>query len=144
MFEITNTYNRKKARMNKSFLSSRAWTLLLAISLAVITLTGVTKLVAQEAVVDVGGRATDPSGAVVPDVSVTMTSQDTQRNFTTKTGPDGYYIIRGLPPGRYKLQFDTKGFAKLEYSDLVLILGKNLTINAPLTVASSAQEVIVT
>ena len=40
--------------------------------------------------------------------------------------------------------FNEKGFAKLEYSDVTLTLGKNLTINAALTIASSTQEIIVT
>ncbi|MEO8050316.1 MAG: TonB-dependent receptor [Acidobacteriota bacterium] len=109
-----------------------------------LALTGVSNLSGQESIVQVSGTATDPSGAVVPGVAVTATNQATQRVTTAKTGSDGVYIIRDLSPGRYKLVFQAPGFGGLEYSDIQLILGRNLSINAPLTVATNQQEVVVT
>ena len=111
---------------------------------AFLALTGVSNLGGQESVVQISGSATDPSGAVVPGVTVTVTSLDSQRVATTKTGTDGVYIVRNLSPGRYKVAFQGQGFSSLEYSDVSLILGRNLTINAPLTVAANQQEVVVT
>ena len=118
-------------------------TLLLA-TFFVLALTGVPRLNAQESVVQVSGTATDPSSAVVPGVTVTATNQETQRVTTARTGSSGVYIFRDLQPGRYKVAFQAQGFSRLEYSDVLLILGRNLTINAGLTVAASQQEVIVT
>ena len=134
--------------MKNQFLSPRSTsakllTLLMAITLATITLTGV-NMMGQESVVQVSGRATDQSGAVVPNAVVTVTNQATSRVFNAKTGNDGAYVFRDLPPGRYKLEVAAQGFTKLEFSDVQLILGRNLTINAPLTVATSTQEVVVT
>jgi hypothetical protein len=126
-----------------TFTNNTRLTLVLAV-IVLLALTGVSNLSGQESVVQISGSATDPSGAVVPGVTVTVTNQVTQRVDTTKTGSDGVYIIRNLAPGRYKLAFQGQGFSALEYSDVQLVLGRNLTVNAPLTVATSQQEVVVT
>jgi hypothetical protein len=126
-----------------TFTNTARLTLVLAV-IVLLALTGVSNLSGQESVVQISGSATDPSGAVVPGVSVTATNQDTQRVDTAKTGSDGVYIIRNLAPGRYKVAFQGQGFSALEYSDIQLVLGRNLTINAPLTVATNQQEVVVT
>ena len=106
--------------------------------------TGVSNLSGQENVVQISGTATDSSGAVVPGATVTATSLDSQRAATTRTGNDGVYILRNLSPYGYKVAFQAQGFSSLEYSDVTLILYRNLTINAPLAVATAQQEVVVT
>jgi len=50
---------------------------------------------------NVEGRVTDPNGAVVPNVAVTVTNQDTGFGKTTVTDGNGNYIFVLLPPGAY-------------------------------------------
>ena len=44
---------------------------------------------AQERFGELSGTATDPSGAVLPDATVTATNATTQRAYTTRTSSDG-------------------------------------------------------
>lgn len=101
-------------------------------------------LSAQERFGEIVGTATDPSGAVLPNVNVKVTNTATLRVFETVTGAAGDYAVRNLDPGRYSVRFSTKGFAAYEVSIVDLGLGKTLRVNAPLTVASAEQSVVIT
>ncbi len=51
------------------------------------------------------GTVRDPSGAVIPDVTVTV--NDT---YVTHSDKDGKYIFAGVPQGVYRLRFESLGF----------------------------------
>ena len=58
------------------------------------------RLLAQSAGTSaLAGVVTDPSGASIPNVSVTLTSNDTGQTRTATTGADGTYKFTLLPPG---------------------------------------------
>jgi hypothetical protein len=56
------------------------------------------------------GTVTDPSGAVIPGVAVTVTNKDTNQARTTNTGNDGAYKFTLLTPGDYRVRFMASGF----------------------------------
>src|SRR5260370_974677 len=56
------------------------------------------------------GTVTDPSGAAVPNVTVTVTSSNTNQARTATPGGDGVYRFTLLPPGNYKLRFSANAF----------------------------------
>ncbi len=56
------------------------------------------------------GKITDPSGAVVPQATVTATGAD-GKTATVQSNHDGVYEIRGLAPGSYTVTAVAKGFA---------------------------------
>src|SRR5690348_18154652 len=60
------------------------------------------------------GTVTDPSGAVIPNVTVTAISVDTGQARTATTGTDGTYKISLLPPGNYRVTFEASGFKPVE------------------------------
>ena len=60
------------------------------------------------------GTITDPTGAVVPNVTVTLTSADTNQARTAMTGADGSYRFTLLPPGVYRVRFSATGFKTSE------------------------------
>jgi hypothetical protein len=99
---------------------------------------------AQERFGELNGTATDPSGAVLPDVTVTATNTTTQRAYSTRTGTDGTFIIRQLEPGFYSVKFVLSGFTTYQVAQVELAAGKILKVNAPLTVAGTEQSVQVT
>ncbi|PYU29181.1 MAG: hypothetical protein DMG31_18295 [Acidobacteria bacterium] len=49
------------------------------------------------------GTVKDPSGAVIPNATVTATSVDTGQTRTTMTGGDGVYHFSLLSPGNYRV-----------------------------------------
>src|ERR1700722_7895294 len=58
----------------------------------------------QTQLATVSGTITDPSGAVVPGVAVTIFSHGTGLKRSTSTDTDGEYRFAGLPTGTYSLR----------------------------------------
>ena len=59
----------------------------------------------------VQGVVTDPSNAAVPDVKVTVTNTATGVALSARTNAQGFYSIRGLVPGSYRVDANVAGFA---------------------------------
>src|SRR5579862_3169151 len=64
----------------------------------------------QTQLATVSGTITDPSGAVVPGVSVTIVSQGTGLKRSALTDAAGEYRFAGLPIGNYSLRIEKPGF----------------------------------
>ena len=58
------------------------------------------------------GTVTDPSGAVVPGVSVTLTNVGTGNVFTAESDQDGQFTFQIVPVGQYDLRAGKQGFKK--------------------------------
>src|SRR5262245_18678895 len=95
----------------------------------------------QERFGQISGIASDPSGAVLPNVNVAITNKATQRVFTTRTGANGEYVAYDLEPGRYALRFEHSGFNPFEVPDVNLLVGKSLRVDASLQL-STAQTTV--
>lgn len=102
-----------------------------------------TPLSAQETTGSIAGTVSDASGAVVPDVTVTITSRETAKSVAAKTGADGVYLVRDLPPGRYSIGFEATGFAKKEVPDAIVLVGRRLQVNMTMEVGQLAETVVV-
>lgn len=57
-----------------------------------------------------GGYVMDPSGAVVADAQVTVTSSDNGMSRSAVTDSNGHWTVLGLPSGNYKIKLDGRGF----------------------------------
>src|SRR5258708_38295299 len=68
------------------------------------------KAAPQEARAKLGGRITDPQGAVVPSVIVTVTSEDTGGKYQTRTNTQGNWIVECYIPGSYRFTWAAHGF----------------------------------
>src|SRR5581483_10062637 len=69
------------------------------------------------------GKVTDPSGAVIPQATVTATPS----NGTTKTtvsNAQGEYEIKGLPEGAYMVNATAKGFASVAEPNVMITAGQ--------------------
>jgi hypothetical protein len=56
------------------------------------------------------GKITDPQGAVLPGVTVTITGTESAVTRTTVTDPTGDYQFLALPPGKYNLKVELASF----------------------------------
>ena len=64
----------------------------------------------QNITASIAGVAKDPSGAAVPNITVTATNDGTSARFQATTDGDGQYTIRAVPIGVYQLIAEAPGF----------------------------------
>ena len=87
------------------------------------------------------GVVSDPSGAVVPNATVTMTDKATSAKRTTMTNQTGAYVFVNVPPGTYDITINQPGFAEARVPNRVVEVGKQLTLNVSLKVGAATQVV---
>jgi len=82
------------------------------------------------------GTVTDPSGAVIPNVAVTITSQETGFAKSLSTDAAGFYTVGPLNPGSYIVRLSSPGFDSMTVNTVIrtgtvtsgnfkLVLGKS-------------------
>jgi hypothetical protein len=90
------------------------------------------------------GVVTDPSGAVIPGVVVTLSNASTGITLTQTTDNQGFYRFASVPPNpAYKVTFAHAGFSTASFSDITLNVGISRTQNARLAVGGESQTVAV-
>lgn len=90
------------------------------------------------------GKVADESGAVMPGVTVTVTSQALQGARTAVTGPDGTYLFQQVPPGTYRANFELAGFETVMREGVSVGLGLTATINVSMKLGSLSETLTVT
>ena len=90
------------------------------------------------------GFVTDPSGAVVPDASVTATQTTTNLEQKTTTDSAGDYVFPALLVGTYTVTVEASGFKKAIHENVVLGVGARGRSDFKLEVGLVTQAVEVT
>ncbi len=90
------------------------------------------------------GTVTDPSGAVVPGASVTVTNQATSVARTSKTSGSGFYSVTALPPGTYTVEVQAPGFETNTAKDVTVAAEQPRGLNVQLKTGATSQTVQVT
>jgi Carboxypeptidase regulatory-like domain/TonB-dependent Receptor Plug Domain len=90
------------------------------------------------------GKATDTSGAVLPGVTVTLSSPALLEPRVAVTSDTGTYEFSGLPIGVYAVKFELAGFGTLVREALQLQGGFNAQVNGELSVGALQENVVVT
>ena len=88
------------------------------------------------------GTVTDPSGAVVPNAAVTVSSPNTGATRNTNTTGTGLYAVPNLQPGVYDVNVKSSGFSEFKQRVTVTV-GSRVSVDAKLnpTGASTVVEV---
>ena len=89
------------------------------------------------------GTVTDPSGAVIPNVTVTITNTATNQTRATVTGADGSYRFTLLPPGAYAVKFAATGFRTAEVPSVTVNVTETPVLDRALDVGTQAEAVLV-
>ena len=120
------------------FFSPRAY-LLLVLSLVLLQICAWP----QTQLVTLSGTVTDPSGAVVPGVSVTIVGRGTGLKRSALTDTAGEYRFAGLPAGNYSVHIEKTGFQTQVREGVALVPASGLIINFSLTIGDLRQQVTV-
>src|SRR2546427_324474 len=80
------------------------------------------------------GTITDPTGAAIPEASVTATKVATGAATKATTDGAGNYSLPSLPPGTYKLTVEKTGFKATVLSGIQLLVNQQAVVNAQLQV----------
>src|SRR5438034_8871976 len=91
----------------------------------------------------VTGVVRDPSGAAINGARISATALDTQESETTTSNTAGAYAFPHLKPGRYAVLFEAGGFKRFQRSDLILVTGQTVRVDADLRVGNPREEVTV-
>ncbi|MGH9523640.1 MAG: carboxypeptidase-like regulatory domain-containing protein, partial [Terriglobales bacterium] len=89
----------------------------------------------------INGTVKDPSGAVVPNATVTIMNQGTGVTSTTTSSSEGAFLVPSLSVALYNVTFEASGFAKRVYQDVKVNAGMATSLTAVLSVGSSNEMV---
>jgi hypothetical protein len=90
------------------------------------------------------GTVTDPTGAVMPNATVTITNDGTNVSTVAHTDDHGLYLLTGLRPSTYTIRAEASGFQGVENKNVVLAVDQQATLNFSLRPVSVTTTVEVT
>ncbi len=96
---------------------------------------------AQSDLAQISGFVRDPSAAVVPNATVTVTNEATNAERKTQTNESGYYVVPNLPPGYYTISVEAAGFKKFVRTRNKLDANLPLTVDVTLDVGAVTETV---
>jgi Carboxypeptidase regulatory-like domain/TonB dependent receptor-like, beta-barrel len=124
-------------RMQRSIESIAALLLLIAVFFQ-------TPLFAQIDTGGVTGTITDPTGAVVPGATVTLTNTGTNISQQMRSTSTGTYSFTGVRPGTYMLRAEATGFRTVINRGVQIHVQQTLTVDVHLAPGAVSQQVTVT
>src|SRR5215470_15890857 len=98
----------------------------------------------------ISGTVTDPSGAILPGATVTVTRETTTVQTTRQSNGSGEFVIPGLIVGTYTVRVSKQGFNTFFEKGIILhpattatvdVVMKTGAVNAQVTVTATAAEV---
>ena len=85
----------------------------------------------------ISGTVTDPSGAVVPNVTVTVRNLGTNAVRAVTTGSSGAFVVTGLQPATYEVVIKSAGF-QTHTARVEVTVASKVAMDTRLTLGSEA------
>ena len=92
---------------------------------------------------DLRGTVKDPTGAVVPGATVTITNQNTGISRKTETAAVGGFFAGNLLPGVYTVAVEASGFKRAVKADVRVIANRVVQVIVEVEVGAAVQTVTV-
>jgi hypothetical protein len=89
------------------------------------------------------GTVTDPTGAIIPGATVTLTDNSTNHTSTTTSSGSGVYTFNALPPDQFTLTVEAPGFTKKTLSNVQILPEQANAVNVTLNLGQTTQTVTV-
>jgi Carboxypeptidase regulatory-like domain len=90
------------------------------------------------------GTVTDSTGATVPGAKVTATETATGLIHESVTNDSGNYTFPDVPPGKYSITTEAKGFKKDTHQNIDLLSNSSTRVDVEMVTGSVSEEVLVT
>lgn len=98
-------------------------------------------MLAQAAKGTVRGQVTDPSGAVIPNANVSLTTPDGHTVATVTSNANGSYQVNNLTPGTYIVIANAQGFASSNSKAVSVAAGQAKQFDVSLQIQTEQQQV---
>ncbi len=89
----------------------------------------------------ISGEVRDPSGAVVPGVTITLTNIATNATRSTESNDAGLYTFPTLQPGTYRLRAEKPGFRTFTLNSVEVQVQLNARIDIDMQIGSVSESV---
>ena len=89
------------------------------------------------------GTVTDPSGAVIPNATVTLTNPATLEQKTATTSGAGFFSFNELAPGHYSVKVTANGFKEQDFADVAVTGELAGGLDVKLTPGAASETVMV-
>ena len=90
------------------------------------------------------GTVSDPQNAIVPNATVTVTNNGTNKAVTVNSNENGVFIVNNLQPGTYAVVVSQSGFGDFSSQNVIVEVGQTTNIDATLALAGQTATVEVT
>ena len=87
----------------------------------------------------IAGDVTDPTGATVPNATVTATNMGTGEVRATTTGTAGHYVVSQLTSGEYKVSVGAGGFSTQEQGPITVRISQTMDANFKLAIGKMTE-----
>jgi hypothetical protein len=91
-----------------------------------------------------GGRVSDPNGALVPAAEVVARNEATGQEYTTQSSEGGLYVFPSLSTGVYTITVEKAGFKRINRSNVEIRVAQRIDLDLGLEVGDVQQTVSVT
>ena len=109
----------------------------------VVSFFSVSSLWSQTATGRIVGTVSDPTGAVIPGASISVTNVNTQVTYETMTNEQGFYQALLLPIGAYTVTANMAGFQKALTNPEKLEINQSLRVDIRMVVGARSEAVVV-
>jgi hypothetical protein len=89
------------------------------------------------------GTVTDPSGAVMPNVTITVTNEGENISHNVTSDAQGNYQAENLKAGQYTVTAQVGGFKEVTVKDILLIARQTVRVDLKLVMGTAAEQVTV-
>src|SRR5271157_164327 len=96
---------------------------------------------AQRDLGTITGTVTDPQGATVPNVKITITEDATGLKYEATTSSSGEYARPALKPGTYTVNAEAQGFRRAAQQNVVVVGGDRVGVNFTLALGDITQSI---
>jgi hypothetical protein len=88
------------------------------------------------------GVVSDPTGAVIPNVAITLTNQDTGVQRAATSDGQGRYTFDSVLPGTYRITAKSPGFADAVINNIELLVNQPATVGVKFEKVGATSETV--